>query len=728
MGSSKKIKESRRVKFLITFVSVLLIVFMFPQGESLESEVAVNSIWLHDDLIASMPFEILRSSDEYEKDKKKAADAVHPIFSKTNLVESIIDSLKKGNNRLLQMLDSDILLNTPGKNTFLTKETYVIFKDLRHKENLLSSRRSKSMRQIFDESEEIIRRIYRRGLLDVEIGMLEKDTISVREGKYQKSYPAINYYDKISVVEFISARLKNYFSNDDNLNQAVKEYITFYITPNLTYKKELTEEARLISIDRVPKNNGIVNENERIVSKNDKITSEIKAKIDSYRIAKGAEIGFWGSFMQNSGKMLHIIMILLPFIVYIFLFRKKIFYDNYKVLLLCLIVLLISFITFILSSIDVDSPVQYLILVPVASMLITILFDSRIGFYSTVIISLIIAGIRGNDYVLAVTNVVAGGLAAYTVRDIKNRNQIFRSFLFILGGYAGSIIAFGLERFDSIQQILVNIAFATSNSVISPALTFGLIIFIEKSFKITTDLTLLELSDFNTPLLKELAGNAPGTFTHSMTLGTMVETAANEIGANPILARVGAYYHDIGKTTNPEGFVENQMDNHNVHDTLAPEHSVELIVDHVRRGMDLAKKHKLPQEVIDFIPMHHGTMAISFFYEKAKKALGEDNVDINDFRYPGPKPNTKETALLMLADACESAVRAMSEPDANKIENMINNLTRIRVNDGQLDEAPITFSDITKIKEAYLNVLLSQHHKRIRYPKQEELENKSELS
>jgi putative nucleotidyltransferase with HDIG domain len=370
----------------------------------------------------------------------------------------------------------------------------------------------------------------------------------------------------------------------------------------------------------------------------------------------------------------------------------------------------------------VQAPLQYLIFIPAASMLLTIMFDSRIGFYSTVIITLIAGALRGNDYTFMAMNLIAGGIAVYSVRDIKNRSQIFRSFLFILIGYLLSIFAFGFERFAPINNLLVESAFATTNALISPVLTYGLLIFFERIFKITTDLTLLELSNFDRPLLRELARKAPGTFNHSMTMGTMAETAAEKVGANPLLARIGAYYHDVGKTISPQNFVENQLNNQNVHENLTPEESVSMIVQHVKEGIELAKEHKLPQEVIDFIPMHHGRMVITFFYERAKKLYGEEKVNIDDFRYPGPKPNTKETAIIMLADGCESAVRSIENPDPTKVENIIDSIFKSRIDDKQLEDSPVNFRDIKIMKEEFLNILLGQHHKRIKYPKQEEVE------
>jgi putative nucleotidyltransferase with HDIG domain len=249
-----------------------------------------------------------------------------------------------------------------------------------------------------------------------------------------------------------------------------------------------------------------------------------------------------------------------------------------------------------------------------------------------------------------------------------------------------------------------------------------LLIFFERLFNITTDLTLLELSNFDKPLLKELSRKAPGTFNHSITMGTIAEAASEKIGANPLLARVGAYYHDVGKTITPQNFVENQLNNQNVHENLTPEESVSLIVRHVNEGVELAKEHGLPQEIIDFVPMHHGRMIMSYFFERAKKIYGEEKVNADDYRYPGPKPNTKETAIVMLADGCESAVRSIDEPDPKKVENVINNIFNSRTADGQLDDAPITFKDITKMKEEFITILLGQHHKRIKYPKQDETE------
>lgn len=722
-------KNSLRVKLFIILGTISLIVLMFPKGESLEFEVAVGSIWLQEDLIASYAFPLLKNKETYEAEKRAAAQKVYPIYIENEEVpDRTIDSLQTYNKKLLATINYDLEQNVLDayKSTILDEVTYNTFKNLKRLESILSFRYSKSLDDCFNFSAKLIKDIYRVGLIDHDFEKIVKDSIALRSGKYQSLYPIRRYFSNFSAMNYVQNQLASEFSNDQEVNDAVAEYVRKFLVPNIRFNKIQTDIAITEAEDKVSRNIGIVNENERIVAKHDRISEDIKLKIDSYRSLKGGEKGFWGIFLQNLGKFLHVLIVLTIFSIYIFLFRKRVFHNNLTILLMVNVFLLICFTAFLVQQLDVQVPVEYLVLVPVASMIMTIMFDSRIGFYSTVVVALLTGALRGNDYIFVTMNIFTGALAAYTVRDIKNRTQIFRSFVFILLGYLISIFAFGLERFETIENMLITGAFASVNAILSPALTFGLIIFFERIFGINTELTYLELSDFNHPLLKDLAKNAPGTFNHSMTIGSMVENASELINANSLLARVGAYYHDIGKSVDPNTFVENQMTNENIHENLDPDRSVELIISHVLEGNKLAAEHKLPKEIADFIPMHHGTLAVTYFYEQAKQKLGEDKVNMDDFRYPGPKPNTKETAMVMLADACESAVRSMPDPDPQKIENVINHIFKTRIDDGQLDESPLTFNDIKRIKEAYLNILIAQNHKRIRYPNQEKIENNSE--
>jgi putative nucleotidyltransferase with HDIG domain len=271
--------------------------------------------------------------------------------------------------------------------------------------------------------------------------------------------------------------------------------------------------------------------------------------------------------------------------------------------------------------------------------------------------------------------------------------------------------------------IVGQLLFALVNAIVSPVLTYGLLIFLERVFRVATDLTLMELAQFNHPLLRRLAEKAPGTYHHSITMATLAETAAAAVGANEVLARVGAYFHDIGKIVKPTYFVENQKGSRNRHDKLSPRMSSLIIAAHVKDGMALAREYGLPEEVVEFIPMHHGTTRMDYFFNKALLLAREsgdetkiDEINEMDYRYPGPKPQTRETGIMMLADAIEAAVRTIDEPTPQRLADAIDELIRKRFEEGELDECPLTLKDLTNIKAAFLTVLVGIYHARVRYP------------
>uniref|UniRef100_A0A832DLA4 HDIG domain-containing protein n=1 Tax=Ignavibacterium album TaxID=591197 RepID=A0A832DLA4_9BACT len=716
-GQSKGIKR----KTLIFLATTIIIVLMFPKGESLDFQVSEGTIWTSEDLIAPFSFPILKDPLIYANEVKLAEESVYPVFVKLEI--KLQDSLKSFNKYLMEILDENIKQESSNvlNPTFFSPETFSLMLSL-HREAKSLNRARRPLTEYFDLAIPIIEKYMNKGLLNITAKDKKKDSIAVRVGNIDKIEPISNYEFLDEAREKIKAEIEN-LPIKDEVKKILIEYATYFTIPTLVYDQQATELEIEQAKNSVPRYSGIVNENERIVAKHDRITKQVKLKIESYKEAKGDEVSQLDSALQFLGKFLHIGALLSIFGIYLYLFRKKIFFDTRKILLISFLFIFISFITFLVNSVTIKAPIHYLIFIPVASMILTITFDSRVGFYSTVIISLIAGALRGNDYTFMATNFIAGALSVYTVRDIKNRTQIFRSFLFILIGYLTSIFAFGLERFAALNTMLYESAFAVSNALISPALTYGLLIFFERIFRITTELTLLELSNYERPLLRELATKAPGTFNHTLIMSLIAESAAEKIGAHTLLARVGALYHDIGKTISPHAFVENQMKGENLHENLKPEESVQIILRHVNEGIELARLHKLPQEIIDFIPMHHGTTVMTYFYEKAKELYGEENVNVEDYKYKGPKPNTKETAIVMLADGCESAVRSITDPDATKIENMVNTIINSRLRDGQLDESPITFADIKKIKEAFLNILILQNHKRIKYPRQQEAES-----
>lgn len=732
--NSPKFRNNKNYSILILIVSVAIIVSMFPVGMSIEYEYNLGSIWTYDDLSAPFSFPLYKDENEYKADVERAQKNFLPIFKTTkngssqdstpvffDRLENAVLYRSKLNQKDFSKFDStaadDFIKRY--KDTFSPSD-WQNFINLKRKE---ISRRTDSLdfnalKKVYSE---ISRNLGPKSILSISKSEIKTEEIAVRDNNFEQVYSKNLFYDESEIRDIIKNNLSS-LQDVDSYLEIISKISGILFKPGIVYDKELNDREKNLLIESIPRTLGIVKENEKIISKGDKITYESKLKIDSYRRAKSEKTGNINITLQYIGKSAHTFVMLLLLIIYLHLFRKKIFNDNLMLLMIAFLVLFTSFLAYLTTQIKTDVPIQYLIILPVASMLLTVIFDSRVGFYSTVTTALIVSAIRGNDYSIFLASLIAGSLAVYTVRDIKNRNQIFRSILFIMAGYFISILSIGLERYDNYKNILEQLMYAGINSILSPVLTFGFLIFFEKVFKISTDITLLELSDFNHPLLKELSAKAPGTFHHSVVIGSLAEAAAESIGANSLLARVGSYYHDIGKTVKPEYFIENQVSEKNKHDKLTPNMSTLIIISHVKEGIDLAKKYKLPQNVIDFIPMHHGTTLVRFFYEKAlrrRKTL-KDQVREIDFKYPGPKPTTKETGIVMLADSVEASVRAMTEPTVPQMEGLIDTLIKNRLLEGELDECNLTLQEIASIKKSFLKIFIGIHHKRLKYPEAQE--------
>ncbi len=718
--------DSLPAKWIIMGVFVILVALMFPQGLAVESDYPVGMIWTESDRYAPFAFPIYKDENEYERERALAAGKVYKVFEENpSIAHEYIDSLKQFFETLQMILDrkkedeqaiAEALKRFPIQ--FRESEWQTLW-FLRNAERQPSRTPPKySFEKLKRDVLLVVNGLYLQGIVDVRKSQYRDDELIARRKKTTEQIVPLNrLLDKYELGKAVQQTfITGYKGENDTVSVAMKIALT-YLMPNVIFQQEQTEREIRFAVDLVPRTIGAVSEGERIIAKHERVTDEIKLKLDSMRKAREERGAGINSYVTFLGKVLRVFAIMWMLAMYVYLFRKKIYHDNTKLILLSALFLAVSFIAYLTVQNTTDLPLRYLILIPVVSMILTIIFDSRVAFYSTVVISLLVAGIRGNDYSIALASLVAGAFAIYTVRDIKKRTQIFRSIVYVFLGYAITIIALGLERYESLPVLGSQLMVASFNAIFSPILTYGLLIMLERVFNIPTELTLVDLSDLNHPLLKELSHKAPGSFHHSVSVATLAESAAEAIGANTTLARVGGLYHDIGKANNPELFVENLLGTENKHRTMSPRKSVRVIAAHIEDGIALARRHKLPQSVINFIPMHHGTMKVGFFYEKAlrqKKLKGEVNED--DFRYPGPKPNSKETALVMLADGIEASTRAIQEPTVEKIEANIESLLKLRLLEGELDESTLNLRDLTRIKESFLKILVGFHHSRLRYP------------
>jgi hypothetical protein len=723
------------LKASIGLLMTVLIAMLFPRGASIELDYKVGAVWAQKDLIAPFSFPVFRDEHEYARDVEEAKKRVFDVFERDSAgSEAQTGQLNGFFARLEEALAVRARIRAAGAKhpagsttdstqfSRLAAALDIPFSDREWEalSSLAASGRLKEMRRTLDG---LARTYLAAGILDRAKSTLGSSDIALRKGTVEEIIPGVRLLDNNDLHTLLEKALLERFAGDPDAVGIAYKIGVMHIRPNIVFNAAATEQGLAVAADEVPRTLGFVQENERVISKHERITQESKLKLESLRRARlerGAEAD---RPSQMIGALLHVFVIILLYGLYLFLFRKRIFHSNRKLALIAFLFLLEGVFAYLTREADVTAPVEYLIFVPVASMLLTIVFDSRVGFYGTVTIAFLVAGIRGNDYSVALASLVAGALAVYTVRDMRNRTQIFRSLGFIFLGYALSITALGLERFEATPIVLEQLAYGLLNAVISPVLTYGLLIFVEKTFRVTTDLALMELAHFNHPLLRQLAERAPGTYHHSLTIATLAEAAASVVGANEVLARVGAYFHDIGKIVKPTYFVENQKGSRNRHEKLAPRMSSLIIAAHVKEGIALAREYHLPEEVIEFIPMHHGTTRMDFFYNKALELAKNDpdetkidEIKEQDYRYPGPRPQTKETGILMLADVIEAAVRTIEDPTPQRVEQTIDELIKKRFEEGELDECPLTLKDLTRIKAAFLGVLVGVYHSRVKYP------------
>ena len=721
-------RDNLTAKWIILIVFAIVVALMFPQGLAVESDYPVGMVWTENDLYAPFAFPIYKDEREYDRERQLAAGKVYKVFEESPAIaHDYLDSLQMFFVKLQTIIDrhkkdekevQEALATFPIQ--FRESEWRTLWL-LRNAERRNTGTLPKySFNKLRRDVLLVVNGLYLQGIVNVRKSQYREDELIAKRKKTNEQIVPLNkFLDQFELGKAVQQTfITGYKGENDTVSIAMKIALTF-LQPNVVFQKEQTEREIQFGVELVPRTVGAVSEDERIIAKKERITQEIKLKLDSLRKAKEERGAGINSYVTFAGKVMHIFAIMWMLVMYIYLFRKKIYHDNLKLILISSLYFAVAFIAFLTVQNTTELPLRFLIFVPAVSMILTIIFDSRIAFYSTVVLSLLVAGIRGNDYAIALSSLVAGAFAIYTVRDIKKRTQIFRSIIYIFLGYATTVIALALERYESLTIVRDQLLVAGFNAILSPIIAYGILIFFEKIFRISTELTLVDLCDYNHPLLKELAHKAPGSFHHSVNVATLAESAAEAIGANPTLARAGGLYHDIGKMLNPESFVENQLGTENKHRTMSPRKSVRIIAAHIEDGMDLGRRHNLPETIVNFIPMHHGTMHVGFFYEKAlrqKRNRGE--VNENDFRYPGPKPNSKETAIVMLADGIEASTRTINDPTVEKIEANIDSLIKLRLLEGELDESSLNLRDLNLIKESFLKILVGIHHSRLQYPEQ----------
>ena len=502
------------------------------------------------------------------------------------------------------------------------------------------------------------------------------------------------------------------------LSEVLRLIIIRHTVYSLEFDRVVTDAARDRARQAVPESAGNVVQQEAIVRANEPITEADLARLTAYEAElrrlelleeRGLQFGLLlGAFLLN-------LSLLAVFAALVF-FLRPVIYGSLRWLILQSALVVIYFVVArVVASNDLLPPEA----LPVAFVVLAlaVLWDSRVAL----VMGLVLAGLTVAQPPFADVEVlfpvmIGAAAAAMSVRVVRRRAQTWVFIAIITGAYAVTLLALSLVGERSATDFAVSMAWAGSNAALSAIIAMGFVPVFEWFTGITTDQTLLEWADPNAPLLRRLSLEAPGTYAHTINVANLAELAANAIGAHGLLCRVGLYYHDVGKVLKPHYFVENQPEGRNPHDKLKPDMSAAILKEHVVEGLRLGKEAKLPEIIQRFISEHHGTQLIAFFFSRAQEDLGEVEVDEADFRYPGPKPQSKETAIAMMADSIESATRVLQEPTPERVRDLVDGIIESKRQDGQLDDAPLTMREITALKDTFVKALSGIYHHRIDYP------------
>ncbi|MFH1594077.1 MAG: HDIG domain-containing metalloprotein [Candidatus Omnitrophota bacterium] len=518
--------------------------------------------------------------------------------------------------------------------------------------------------------------------------------------------------DKKEAESVVSNTLDGMIPKNRAIRRPVFNLVKNEIVANATYNEEVTK-------DRIERARGGVKPayKREVVKKNELIVDKGK-RLTQTDISKLTQITLIHSVVNRTSYLsgLFLLLALLTLVVCLYLVlmeRRLVLQPKHSSL-----IALNSIIIIILSLVIIQSQLS-IYLIPLAGicMILALLLNVNVALITSMALSIYIGFMAGGKLDLSLVLFIGSAIGIYAVRGARRRSQIFFAgfAIFLLNIISIAGIGF-LNNFNK-EAILAESLYGGVSGIVSSFIVIGLLPVFEYVFNLITNITLLELSDSSHPILKELTIKAPGTYHHSILVGNLAEEACNAIGANALLARVGSYYHDIGKIEKAEYFVENEMGTASKHDRLAPSMSALIITSHTKDGVELAKKHKLNSAIIDFIGQHHGTGLIYYFYHRAlEKINSEDELEEGEFRYQGPKPQTKETAVVLLADSVEASSRMLSDPTPARIRGLVQKIINNKFIDGQLDECDLTLRDLNKIADGFVRVLTGVFHTRVEYP------------
>lgn len=665
-------------KLLLIAVSTALIVYFFPKSGKFQYNFQKGFPWSYENLYADDDFAILKSQSTLDKEHKAVEEQSVLYF----------DYNKQKLSTAIKKWDAEAVITFPDS----------IFN-------------ARELRDVSFYGKNLLKKVFKDGIVASRLPYSSSKLVYLKEGTNVSQTSFGKLKTSQEVISFLENEIQQggFSKNSSQLLQLFYETIT----ANTSFNATLTQKALDEELSQISDTRGIVTKGSRIITRGELVDGEVYQKMVSLK-AKYESQNFSDSRYNwiVFGYILLVLLALVMLMLFIKTYRVEVYQNHTKVTFVFFNILVMVLLTTAVVKFKPDF--VYVVPLCILPLIIKAFFDARLGLFTHVITILLLGFIVPDSFEYFFLQVIAGIVTILSVPELYKRANLFISvgqitLIYLVAYFAFTIIHQG--GLDSLEwEVFVLFIFTgLATLFVQP-----LIYIYEKIFGLVSDVSLLELSDTNSTLLKRLADEAPGTFHHSLNVANLSEAAANEIGANAMLVRVGALYHDIGKINNPTDFTENQATGINSHDDLSPKESVRIIIDHVIQGIEIARKYKLPDRVIDFIRTHHGTSTVRYFYVKEQEVHAD--ASITDFQYPGPLPFSKETAILMMADSVEAASKSLKTPTSTLIDSFVEKIIKRQMDEGQYLNADITFKEIQKIKKVLKKKLNNMYHLRVEYP------------
>lgn len=673
-------------KLMLFIMAVVMLVAVLPKEGRFKYEFNRGKPWLHDDLYAPFDFAIIKFDEEIKAEQELVLAGVKPFFTKdTNVYRSQAAQFTEEFSRQWQ-------------DRFGSPDAMAYQKE-----------------RVLQQGLAVLDTLYGTGIIMIDPSIENKPRdfeIYILENNTAKEVKLSSVLTLRQASQLIQNKSEAF---EGNHREFLVRLLSNHITHNLLFDAAKTNAEKESLLAGIKPFRGMVEKDELIISRGARVTDDHFRVLTSLKTNFETQLGTSRAFLAIAGGQAILTSIsILVLALFLMNYRKDILANNKKIFL----ILLVIFMMVLIASLVVRFNVSYFALIPVClvPVLIRVFYDTRLALFVHLITIFITGFIAPNSFQFVFIQLIAGVVAIMSIVRLERRSQFFYTAFWVFLTFLTIYIGLILMQEGSLRSVSINQVYKMAGNAGFLLLAYPLIFFLERIFGYITDVTLIELSNTNNKLLRELALKAPGTFQHSLQVANLAEEASYEIGANSLLVRVGAMYHDIGKMFGPAYYIENQSTDRNPHDQLTYEESARLIIGHVNKGIELAKKHKLPPEIADFIPMHHGTRRVEYFYIKQKLENPSGDIDEHTFTYPGPIPNSRETALVMMADSVEAASRSLDKPDEKSINELVEKVITKQLDCDQFSDANLTLRDISRAKEVFKRNLQTIYHVRISYP------------